>query len=99
MLGSNHRDKKTPVSRSTTKLHSAISPSMNDQWSGKPLRSCFLESVARPTRSSSQLIGLPPDFFLPGRAWVDVVLDPVDCVVLMKSTPFPVAGPDRFGEA
>ena len=35
------------------KLHSAISPSMNDQWSGKTLRICFFMAVARPVRSSS----------------------------------------------
>ena len=29
------------MSSRTTKLHSAISPSMNDQWSGKTLRICF----------------------------------------------------------
>ena len=35
-----------------TKLQSAISPSMNDQWSGKTLRTCFFMAVARPVRSS-----------------------------------------------
>ena len=38
---------------STTKLHSAISPSMNDQWSGKTLRRFFFIAVARPRRSSA----------------------------------------------
>ena len=52
MLGRNHRVRNTPVRRSTTKLHSAISPSMNDQWSGKTLRRFFLAIVARPRRSS-----------------------------------------------
>ena len=33
------------MSSRTTKLHSAISPSMNDQWSGKTLRRFFLASV------------------------------------------------------
>ena len=46
--GLNHSDKNTPVSSKITKLHSAISPSMNDQWSGKTLRSCFF---SRPTES------------------------------------------------
>ena len=34
--------------------HSAISPSMNDQWSGNTLRRFFRISVARPSRSSAQ---------------------------------------------
>ena len=44
MRGWNHSVRKTPVSRSTTKLHSAISPSMKDQWSGKTLRRFFFAS-------------------------------------------------------
>src|SRR5215210_4178994 len=59
MLGLNQSVRNTPVSRSTTKLHSAISPSMNDQWSGKTLRICFLAPVAMPTRSSAQLATAP----------------------------------------
>src|SRR5918993_1072255 len=53
MLGRNHRVRKTPVSRRTTKLHRAISPSMNDQWSGNTLRRFFFIPVARPRRSSA----------------------------------------------
>ena len=53
MDGWNHRVRKTPVSRSTTKLHSAISPSMKDQWSGKTLRRFLRAAVARPSRSSA----------------------------------------------
>ena len=54
------------MSSRTTKLHSAISPSMKDQWSGKTLRSCFLLSPARPVRSSAQLATAPAGFFLAG---------------------------------
>ncbi len=41
------------------KLYSAISPSMNDQWSGKTLRRFFFIAVPRPSRSSTQL-ATPP---------------------------------------
>src|SRR4028118_1681117 len=57
MLGTYQKVRKTPLSRSTTKLHSAISPSMNDQWSGKTLRMFFLTSGASPSRESSQPTG------------------------------------------
>ena len=66
MLGVNQKVRKTPVSSRTTKLHSAISPSMKDQWSGKTLRQVLALSVARPRRSSAQpaaapaLLGLLP---------------------------------------
>src|SRR5918995_7452684 len=53
MLGLNHRVRKTPVRSRTTKLHRAISPSMNDQWSGKTLRRFFFIAVASPRRSSA----------------------------------------------
>src|ERR1700712_578491 len=59
MLGLNHRVRKTPVRRSTTKLQSVTSPSMKDQWSGKTLRSCFLPALARPSRSSAQVAAAP----------------------------------------
>ena len=66
MLGLYQSVRKTPVSSRTTKLHSAISPSMKDQWSGKTLRSCFLLSPAMPVRSSAQLATEPTGFFLAG---------------------------------
>src|SRR6478735_4418855 len=53
MLGRNHRVRNTPVSSRTTKDHSAISPSMNDQWSGNTLRRFFRMAVASPSRSSN----------------------------------------------
>ncbi len=53
--GLNHSVKNVPVSSRTTKLHSAISPSMKDQWSGKTLRTCFFATPARPVRSSAQV--------------------------------------------
>src|SRR3954447_7065247 len=59
MLGVNHRVRKTPLRRRTTKLHSAISPSMKDQWSGKTLRRFFLARVARPSRSSAHSAAAP----------------------------------------
>src|SRR3990170_3408593 len=60
MLGSNHRVRNTPVSSRTTKLHSAISPSMKDQWSGKTLRSDKpLVALARPSLSSAQVATAP----------------------------------------
>ena len=65
MLGVNHSVRKTPVSSRTTKLHSAISPSMKDQWSGKTLRRFFFIKVARPRRSSAQVATAPT---LPGLA-------------------------------
>ncbi len=36
-LGMKYNVKKTPVTRRMTKEYNAISPSMNDQWSGKIL--------------------------------------------------------------
>ena len=36
------------------KLYSAISPSMNDQWSGKTLRMMVFAGLAMPIRSSAQ---------------------------------------------
>src|SRR6478735_12604396 len=59
MEGLNHRVRKTPVSSRTTKLHRAISPSMNDQWSGKTLRRFFFIAVPRPRRSSAQAAAAP----------------------------------------
>src|SRR5690348_16111650 len=56
MAGLNHSVRKTPVRSRITKLHSAISPSMNDQWSGKTLRSGIsLLVLARPSRSSAHV--------------------------------------------
>src|SRR5215207_3019776 len=55
MDGVNHRVRNTPVNSSTTKDHSAISPSMNDQWSGKTLRRFLRTTVASPNRSSAQV--------------------------------------------
>ena len=47
------------MSSRTTKLHRAISPSMNDQWSGKTLRRFFFIAVARPRRSSAHVATTP----------------------------------------
>jgi hypothetical protein len=52
--GLKHKLSSVPVTSRTTKLHSAISPSMNDQWSGKTLRRYVFAKLATPTRSSSQ---------------------------------------------
>ena len=59
MLGSYQSVRKTPVRSRITKLQSAISPSMKDQWSGKTLRRFFFMAVPRPRRSSAQLATTP----------------------------------------
>ena len=55
--GLNQMVKKTPLSSRTMKEYSAISPSRNDQWSGKTLRKNGRPSLATPIRSSSHLAG------------------------------------------
>src|SRR3954447_23787477 len=98
IAGVNHRLRNTPVSKSTTKLHSAISPSMNDQWSGKTLRRFFFASVARPSRSSAQPAAAPTLLGLlavAGRSWL------VEAILRMSSaisTTLPEARSDRLGE-
>src|SRR3954466_11838860 len=74
MLGVNHSVRKTPLSSSTTKLHSAISPSMKDQWSGKTLRRFFLAMVASPSRSSAHSATAPALLGLEAVAGVEVVV-------------------------
>src|SRR4051794_18521860 len=96
MLGLNHSVRNTPVSNRMTKLHSAISPSMKDQWSGKTLRICFLVAVARPSRSSAHVAA--PAALL-GLLVVAGLVPLVEVVVLIGSPTFPVARADRFGEA
>src|SRR5689334_2091117 len=95
MLGLNHSDRKTPVSSRMTKLHSAISPSMKDQWSGKTLRICFLVAVARPRRSSAQVATAAAGFGFGVEAGV---VPFVDAAVLIRSPTFPVARADRLME-
>ncbi len=70
MLGLNQSVRKVPVSSRTTKDHSAISPSMKDQWSGKTLRICFFDSAAMPVRSSAQEPIAPRGFAFFGLAAV-----------------------------
>src|SRR3954453_12916718 len=94
MLGLNHSVRNVPVSSRTTKLHRAISPSMKDQWSGKTLRTCFLASVARPTRSSTQLAAPPIRFGFSGLAAVRALV----VAGLISSPTFPVARADRLVE-
>src|SRR5688500_5393299 len=77
MLGLNHSVRKTPVSSRTTKLHSAISPSMKDQWSGKTLRTCFLVAAAMPVRSSAQFAAAPILLGLAGLAAFRLAAGPV----------------------
>ena len=48
-----------PVAITTTNEYSAISPSMNDQWSGKILSKKTRPPLATPSRSSSSLTTLP----------------------------------------
>src|SRR3954451_25012704 len=83
MLGVNHRVRKTPLRSRTTKLHSAISPSMNDQWSGKTLRRFFLASVARPRRSSAHPATAPARFGLVVVAAVEFVVATLVVSMLM----------------
>src|SRR3954452_4714091 len=90
MAGLNHRLRNTPVSSSTTKLHSAISPSMNDQWSGKTLRICFLASPAMPVRSSAHVATAPTRERLAGLA--------ATLALVLISTSFPEARAHRLGE-
>src|SRR3954452_8237183 len=96
MLGLNHSVRNTPVRSRMTKLHSAISPSMKDQWSGKTLRICFLVAVARPSRSSAHVAA--PAALL-GLLVVAGLVPLVEVVVLIGSPTFPVARAHRFGEA
>src|SRR3954447_865289 len=74
MLGVNHSVRKTPLSSSTTKLHSAISPSMKDQWSGKTFRRFFLAMVASPSRSSAHSATAPTLLGLEAVAAVEFVV-------------------------
>jgi hypothetical protein len=53
-LGSKKKVRKIPVSTRMTKQYRAISPSMNDQWSGKALSSVLRANRDAPSRSSSQ---------------------------------------------
>ena len=48
-----------PVAMRTTKEYSAISPSMNDQWSGKILSRKTRPPLASPSRSSSSSMTWP----------------------------------------
>src|SRR5687768_3547221 len=96
MLGRNHRVRNTPVRSRTTKLHRAISPSMNDQWSGKTLRRFFLLKVARPSRSSAQVAAAPTlEGFLALAAFLPLVFAMLDIV---RSPTFPEARADWLGE-
>src|SRR4029453_9043967 len=104
MLGVNHSVRNTPLSRSTTKLQSAISPSMNDQWSGKTLRRFFLASVARPSRSSAHSASAPARLGLEAMAAVELVLATLLVSMLMRTSlarallgvALPVARSDGF---
>src|SRR4029079_12160845 len=74
MRGLNHRVRNTPLRSRTTKLQSAISPSMKDQWSGKTLRRFFLARVARPSRSSAHSATAPTRLGLAAVAAVEFVV-------------------------
>src|SRR4051794_13303147 len=86
MLGSNHRVRKTPLRSRTTKLHSAISPSMKDQWSGKTLRRFFLAMVARPSRSSAHSATAPTGLGLEAVAAVVFVVATLLVSMLMRGS-------------
>ena len=53
-----------PESRQMIIEYMAISPSMNDQWSGKTFLSRNAAPLAAPVRSSTQL-AMPPTCFMP----------------------------------
>src|SRR5215216_2871433 len=106
MLGLNHRVRKTPLNSRTTKLQSAISPSMNDQWSGKTLRRFFFASVARPSRSSAHSARSPTRLgFEAVAAVVFVVATLLVSIILFSSfaraglgVALPVTGSDGLTE-
>src|ERR1043165_3451836 len=95
MLGLNQSVRNVPVSSRMTKLHSAISPSMKDQWSGKTLRICFLVAVAMPRRSSAQVATAAAGFGLAALAGVVPLEFAAEAI---RSPSFPVARADRFVE-
>ena len=95
MLGLNHSVRKTPLRSRTTKLHSAISPSMKDQWSGKTLRRFFLATVARPRRSSAQLATAPARLGFLAVAAVELVVATLLVSMLMTG----YSGPGSFARA
>src|SRR4051794_2764507 len=111
MLGLNHRVRKTPLSRRTTKLQSAISPSMKDQWSGKTLRRFFFARVASPSRSSAHSATAPTLLGLEAVAAVEFVVATLLVSMLMSGysgfgsfararlgVALPIAGSDGFAE-
>src|ERR1044072_1041451 len=98
MLGSNHRVRNVPVSSRITKLHNAISPSMNDQWSGKTLRICFFIAVPRPSRSSAQLATMPTRPGLAAVAGVVLLLSATLLVSTLNVVTLPEARADRFDD-
>jgi hypothetical protein len=53
MLGSKKKVSHVPVTSTITKLHMAISPMRNDQWSGKTLSSALRRSRRPRLRESS----------------------------------------------
>ena len=58
--GLNQSVRNVPDSSRMMKLYSAISPSMNDQWSGKTLLRFFFEPLVEPRRSSTKRGGAAP---------------------------------------
>src|SRR4051812_48805381 len=63
---------------------------MNDQWSGKTLRTCFLASPAMPVRSSAHVATAPMRERLAGLA--------ATLALVLISTSFPEARAHRLGE-
>src|SRR5918992_6043403 len=98
MLGSNHRVRNVPVSSRMTKLHSAISPSMNDQWSGKTLRSCFFITVPSASRSSAHEATIPARSAFFAVAGFVVLLSATLLVSTLKVVTLPETWADRLDE-
>src|SRR6478672_8406349 len=70
-LGTNQKVRNAPVNRQTIIEYIAISPSMNDQWSGKTFLARKETPLAAPRRSSIQPAMPPRGFWAEARssAW------------------------------
>ncbi|GAA5772543.1 hypothetical protein Aros01_09100 [Streptosporangium roseum] len=62
MVGLKKKVRNVPVSSRTMNEYSAISPSRNDQWSGKIFRKFRLRKFPAPMRSSMKLLVLAMGF-------------------------------------
>src|SRR4051794_428594 len=98
MLGVNQNVRNVPVSSSTTNDHSAISPSMKDQWSGKTLRAKTFVSVPSFNRSSAHPAAAPALFGFLGVAAVPRLVSAILLVSRDMSASLPETRPDGLVE-